>query len=251
MIVSILTFQMSSAGLFSSCTRYHITKWRYHFTSRPLSFLFTFLLFLSSSSFLFSSLPPLFLFSLLFFSLLLLPSSHFLSFLLSFFLFSFKAFGLWLSKQTHEYKYVIDGANVAYHHQNFKDGRFSYRQIELIVDKIKEKNDGKILVLLPQLYTNNTITNSSYYGKNKSRHVSISEDDKVSLSRLDGWLYGRLCYVCVCIVVHVCDSQWVWVSYLYLRICLNNHLSSYLSVGFCFRVCTCWHAYLQIAHAHT
>ena len=114
--------------------------------------------------------------------------------------FSSKAFGLWLSKQTEEYKYVIDGANVAYHHQNFTNGRFSYRQIEILVNKIKEKNDGKILVLLHQIYTNKTISNSSNYGRNKSKNIVISEDDKVrgvvGKYCIEDFICSRLC-VCI------------------------------------------------------
>jgi len=41
--------------------------------------------------------------------------------------------------QSQNVLYVVDGANVAYHRQNFVGGKFSYRQIELVVKKLEKK----------------------------------------------------------------------------------------------------------------
>ena len=97
---------------------------------------------------------------------------------------SIQLFGDWLQSQS-EFKYIIDGANVAYHHQNFLEGKFSYKQIELLVDKMLERGDGKVLVLLPAVYSRHTIPNKcctrsgAKLSKVKKRRTLISDDDKV------------------------------------------------------------------------
>jgi hypothetical protein len=45
----------------------------------------------------------------------------------------------------------VDAANVAYFNQNFETGRFSYKQVELVVDKLLERN-LKVLVVIPHCY---------------------------------------------------------------------------------------------------
>lgn len=82
-------------------------------------------------------------------------------------------------KAQEEFKYVVDGANVAYHHQNFDGGKFSFRQIELIVDSILARKDGKVLVLLPSVYAKKNIPNSSNGLKTRDRRDLISSDDEV------------------------------------------------------------------------
>lgn len=92
----------------------------------------------------------------------------------------FKAFGDWLKTQT-EFKYIIDGANVAYNHQNFENGKFSYRQVELVVNKMLARQDGKVLVLLPYSYAQKIVPNSSKQrGKRNITYVSAA--DQVSSS---------------------------------------------------------------------
>ena len=41
--------------------------------------------------------------------------------------------------QNKDVLYIVDGANVAYHRQNFVGGKFSYRQIELVVEELEKK----------------------------------------------------------------------------------------------------------------
>lgn len=86
-----------------------------------------------------------------------------------------QAFGDWLKTQT-EFKYIIDGANVAYNHQNFENGKFSYRQVELVVNKMLARQDGKVLVLLPYSYAQKIVPNSSKQrGKRNITYVSAAD----------------------------------------------------------------------------
>ena len=78
-----------------------------------------------------------------------------------------------------EFKYIIDGANVAYYHQNFEGGKFSYRQIEIVIDNLLARKDGKVLVLLPSAYSKRFIPNSSNGAKSKHRRNLKSADDEV------------------------------------------------------------------------
>lgn len=52
------------------------------------------------------------------------------------------------------YTVIVDGPNVGYHMQNFDDGRFSYHQIMLVVEALKELGENPI-VLMPNAYTQN------------------------------------------------------------------------------------------------
>jgi Zc3h12a-like Ribonuclease NYN domain len=89
-----------------------------------------------------------------------------------------QAYGEWLKLQ-HEFKYIIDGANVAYNHQNFEEGKFSYRQIELVVDRVLARGDGKVLVLLPYSYAQKIVPNSSK--QRGKRNISyVSQADQVN-----------------------------------------------------------------------
>ena len=78
--------------------------------------------------------------------------------------------------------YIVDGANVAYHRQNFENGKFSYRQIELVVDAILERVEREkalalqqglyfeqptVLVLLPYPYAQKVVPNSSRHRRGR------------------------------------------------------------------------------------
>jgi Zc3h12a-like Ribonuclease NYN domain len=101
-----------------------------------------------------------------------------------------QAYGEWLKLQ-HEFKYIIDGANVAYNHQNFEEGKFSYRQIELVVDRVLARGDGKVLVLLPYSYAQKIVPNSSK--QRGKRNISyVSQADQVnSRSRVVSCVSGN------------------------------------------------------------
>ncbi len=76
------------------------------------------------------------------------------------------------------YTYIIDGANVAYNKQNFIDGGFSFRQINMMVNKIKEKYGSdptcNILILIPDAYARQIVPNSVL-----SRKIPSSKDQDV------------------------------------------------------------------------
>jgi hypothetical protein len=69
---------------------------------------------------------------------------------------NFKDFEIWLTSQK-RYTYIVDAANCAYLRQNFEKGQFSYRQIEVIVDKLKARGDGEILIILPTSYAKSDV----------------------------------------------------------------------------------------------
>lgn len=63
------------------------------------------------------------------------------------------SFFRWLDRREGEpYTVIIDGSNVAYYMQNFETGRFSYHQIEFVMDAL-EKAGEYPLVVLPRKYT--------------------------------------------------------------------------------------------------
>ena len=63
------------------------------------------------------------------------------------------SFFRWLDRREGEpFTVIIDGANVAYYMQNFETGRFSYHQIQFVMDSL-EKAGERPLVILPRKYT--------------------------------------------------------------------------------------------------
>ena len=123
---------------------------------------------------------------------------------------SLETFGIWLEEQP-EFKYIIDGANVAYNRQNFGQGRFSYRQIELMVDTLKESGEDRILVLLPQTYVQKVVPNSA---KNRAGHrfTQTTADDQRILEKLRA---EEMLYV----VPSGANDDWYW---LYATVAANR-----------------------------
>ena len=65
---------------------------------------------------------------------------------------------------------------MAYNHQNFDSGKFSYRQIELVVNKMLARGDGKVLVLLPYSYAQKVVPNNSKQrGRRNLSYLSATE----------------------------------------------------------------------------
>ena len=63
------------------------------------------------------------------------------------------SFFQWLDDREGEpFTAIVDAANVAYHLQNFEDGRFSFHQIQFVVDALESMGEHP-LVVLPQKYT--------------------------------------------------------------------------------------------------
>lgn len=88
-------------------------------------------------------------------------------------------FSEWLNQANliKPYTYIIDGANVAYNKQNFVDGGFSFRQINMMVNKIKEKYGANpscnILILIPDAYARQIVPNSV-----SSRKTTIAKEQE-------------------------------------------------------------------------
>ena len=95
---------------------------------------------------------------------------------------NFKEFESWLT-QNKEYKYIVDAANCAYLRQNFEKGKFSYRQIELVVDKLKQRNDGNILIILPLSYAKQDLVPNRTQNRGK-RFSQISITEKQIIDKL-------------------------------------------------------------------
>lgn len=114
---------------------------------------------------------------------------------------SLEAFAEFLSKND-EFVYIVDGANVAYHKQNFDNGQFSYRQIDLVVNRLKERGE-KILVLLPYPYARRIIPNSAKHKKGK-RVTYLTKEDQCILERFEeeGMLY---------VVPQWANDDWYWM----------------------------------------
>ena len=149
-----------------------------------------------------------------------------------------RAFGDWLdtkAKEGIEFMYIVDGANVAYHRQNFEGGKFNFRQVELVVEKLKFEmqlrkkalahsgtanegrldNDdsqveadvglpeGNILVLIPYPYAQKVVPNSSRHRKGRKIEY-LSQREQAILSRFEdeGMLY---------VVPQGGNDDWFWV----------------------------------------
>jgi hypothetical protein len=137
---------------------------------------------------------------------------------------------------------------VAYHHQNFSNGKFSYRQIEVLVEKLEQRGDGKVLVILPYTYATRNNSCREFYssvklGKSK---LTVTEADQVpccapmpncavcTLLRCVALCYSVLqcivlcyaalgkiilCYTLVYSIVSYCARQQFQITYLTLSCC--------------------------------
>ena len=114
-------------------------------------------------------------------------------------------FDEWLSSRE-EFVHIVDAANVAYNRQNFENGRFSYRQIEIIVKRLNETYPGeKILVIIPYAYAQHVVPNSVKIYQPEKRVMSyITEEDWEILERFrrDNILY---------IVPQGANDDWYWM----------------------------------------
>ena len=104
-----------------------------------------------------------------------------------------------------EFVYIVDGANVAYHKQNFDEGKFSFKQIELVVNKLltRVQPGERILVLIPYPYAQRVIPNSTKHKKGKKLSYLTAEDEGI-LEMLDreGMLY---------VVPQWANDDWYWM----------------------------------------
>jgi len=119
------------------------------------------------------------------------------------------SFADWLSASQRErggeFVYIVDGANVAYHKQNFDEGKFSFRQIELVVEKLKQRLQPgeRILVLIPWPYAQKVIPNSTKHKRGKKVSY-LTAEDSIFLERLEreGMLF---------VVPQWANDDWYWM----------------------------------------
>lgn len=115
---------------------------------------------------------------------------------------SLQLFAEWLQKQPEEFTYIVDGANVAYHKQNFEDGHFSYKQIDTVVNLLQQRGE-KILVLIPYPYARRIIPNNTKHKKAK-RITYLTQDD---IEILERWESQGMLYV----VAQWANDDWYWM----------------------------------------
>lgn len=112
-------------------------------------------------------------------------------------------FSEWLSAEE-EFKFIVDGANVAYNRQNFNGGKFSYQQIELLVKQLQADYPGdRILVVLPYPYAQKIVPNSVHTSERR-RLTYLSDAD---LAILDWLQREKMLYV----TSQGSDDDWYWM----------------------------------------
>jgi Zc3h12a-like Ribonuclease NYN domain len=100
----------------------------------------------------------------------------------------------WLDqREGRPFTIFIDGANVAYFHQNFEDGRFCFHQVKFLVDFLERSGENP-LVVLPNKYSANVFNVShgapgAYRG---DRQVLTKEEVKVRDSLIR---FGKVFFV--------------------------------------------------------
>jgi len=99
-----------------------------------------------------------------------------------------ESFSLWMDKRKGKpFTSIIDGANVAYYHQNFDDGKFNFHQLQFMVDTLEKMNETP-LVILPKKYAQKSFNVN--LGRN-NRKQFLSQDEWGILNKLfhSGKLY--------------------------------------------------------------
>ena len=128
-----------------------------------------------------------------------------------------QAFSDWLQEQE-EFVYIVDGANVAYNKQNFDNGKFSYRQIELVVNQLEKECPGeRILVVIPYPYAQKIIPNSVHYN-GKKKLTYLSDGEMAVLERLQN---KNMLYI----TPQGSDDDWYW---MYCTVSEGRKSSSYV-----------------------
>ena len=87
----------------------------------------------------------------------------------------------WLDEREGEpFTAIIDGANIGYYLQNFEQGRFSFHQIQFVVDTL-EKIGERPLVILPNKYTRDQFYTTIGAGASSSSGVQVVTPEEVSI----------------------------------------------------------------------
>jgi hypothetical protein len=97
------------------------------------------------------------------------------------------SFFRWLDRREGDpFTVVIDGPNVAYYMQNFESGRFSYHQIQFVIDSL-EKMGERPLVILPRKYTLDffSVTVGSHSGTGAWKQRLTSAEKRIRTELMD------------------------------------------------------------------
>ena len=84
------------------------------------------------------------------------------------------------SREGEPFTAIVDGPNVGYYMQNFDGGRFSFHQIQFVVDSLESMGE-RPLVVLPQKYTRNHfhVTIGFVEGKMPQRQAMTAEETRI------------------------------------------------------------------------
>jgi hypothetical protein len=102
-----------------------------------------------------------------------------------------------------DFKYIVDAANVGYSSQNFDAGKFSFKQVKIIVEALRKRGDGNVLVLLPWGY--------NHYGRVPNRvsqsneHFSVLTPAEKDILK---WLWDE---EMVYKTPRGCNDDWYWL----------------------------------------
>jgi len=121
---------------------------------------------------------------------------------------SFEAFDQFLAKATatrgQPFTICVDGANVAYHKQNFNGGKFNFKQLEVLVDHLIASGEDP-LVVLPRKYTKDMIPNhAKRSARAPVRFEVVAPLERAFLERLRS--EGRLW-----ITPQGSNDDWYWI----------------------------------------
>jgi len=112
----------------------------------------------------------------------------------------------WMRETSQQFSVVVDGPNVAYSKQNFETGCFSYHQIDIVVNKLREEGE-KVLVLLPYKYVQPIIPNHArhqgHLNFSTAQHVVTGDEMEI----IDRWNAEG----CLKISPHGSNDDWYWM----------------------------------------
>jgi len=111
----------------------------------------------------------------------------------------------WMRGTPEDFSVVVDGPNVAYSKQNFDTGCFSYHQIDLVVQQLREEGE-RVLVLLPFKYVQPVIPNHARhqgYNFSTAQHVVTPEETEI----VERWNAEG----CLKISPYGSNDDWYWM----------------------------------------
>jgi len=131
-------------------------------------------------------------------------------------------FEAWVEQQQElhgEFDFIIDGANVAYHKQNYIDGRFNYHQVDVIVEVLRAQGK-RVLLLLPTSYAQKVIPNTTR-GKGLENKRVLTYITKEDSALLEKWERENMLYK----VPGGANDDWYWI---YVTLCGRRKNPAYV-----------------------